>query len=279
MNYYDLILAKKLGGGGGGSVTINPLSVSANGTYSAPTGTAYSPVTVSVSGGGVDTLAERLNNTLSAYSSNDVTSIPTNAFYNASITEVTFPNVTTVGVAAFSGCTLLKSVSMERVTYISQSAFSNCKVLTNVYMPLLSSISGYVFAGASSLSTIDFPNLSICGIGAFAGCSKLADVSLPTLKEVTNQVFRSCTSLRTLTLPVASLLSASAFAGCTKLESLYLQSTAVCSLAATNTFSSSPIVNSSYLGHFGSVFVPSSLLTSYTTATNWASLSARIVGV
>ena len=38
--------------GGGGSVTVNPLSVTQNGTYTAPTGTAYSPVTVNVSGGG-----------------------------------------------------------------------------------------------------------------------------------------------------------------------------------------------------------------------------------
>ena len=34
----------------GGSVTVNPLSVTTNGTYTAPTGPAYSPVTVSVSG-------------------------------------------------------------------------------------------------------------------------------------------------------------------------------------------------------------------------------------
>ena len=34
----------------GSSTTITPLSVSTNGTYTAPTGTAYSPVTVAVSG-------------------------------------------------------------------------------------------------------------------------------------------------------------------------------------------------------------------------------------
>ena len=36
----------------GGGVTVEPLSVTANGTYTAPTGKAYSPVTVNVSGGG-----------------------------------------------------------------------------------------------------------------------------------------------------------------------------------------------------------------------------------
>lgn len=39
-------------GGGGSEITVNPLSVTSNGTYTAPTGTAYSPVTVNVSSGG-----------------------------------------------------------------------------------------------------------------------------------------------------------------------------------------------------------------------------------
>lgn len=36
--------------GGGGGVTVEPLSVTANGTYTAPSGKAYSPVTVDVAG-------------------------------------------------------------------------------------------------------------------------------------------------------------------------------------------------------------------------------------
>lgn len=36
------------GGGGGGDITVESKSISANGTYTAPTGKAYSPVTVSV---------------------------------------------------------------------------------------------------------------------------------------------------------------------------------------------------------------------------------------
>lgn len=39
------------GGGGGGGVTVTPLSITENGTYTAPSGTAYSPVTVDVAGG------------------------------------------------------------------------------------------------------------------------------------------------------------------------------------------------------------------------------------
>ena len=49
MSYYDILLAKQLsGGGGGGDITVESLSVTANGTYSAPTGKAYSPVEANV---------------------------------------------------------------------------------------------------------------------------------------------------------------------------------------------------------------------------------------
>lgn len=67
MSYYNVLLAKKLGGGGGGSsVTVEPLSVTQNGTYTAPTGTAYDPVEVNVSGGSPETWV--LNNTPSPFS-------------------------------------------------------------------------------------------------------------------------------------------------------------------------------------------------------------------
>lgn len=45
-------------GGGGGSITVEALSVTTNGTYTAPTGKAYSPVTVNVSGGSSLPVAE-----------------------------------------------------------------------------------------------------------------------------------------------------------------------------------------------------------------------------
>lgn len=48
MNYFDILLAKKLNGGGGGDITVESLSVTENGTYTAPSGKAYTPVTVEV---------------------------------------------------------------------------------------------------------------------------------------------------------------------------------------------------------------------------------------
>lgn len=47
MDYFDILLAKKLEGGGGGDVTIEQLDVTENGTYSEP-GKAYRPVIVNL---------------------------------------------------------------------------------------------------------------------------------------------------------------------------------------------------------------------------------------
>lgn len=46
--FYEQIIENAGGGGGGGSTTIVPLSVDHNATFTAPEGTAYSPVTVNV---------------------------------------------------------------------------------------------------------------------------------------------------------------------------------------------------------------------------------------
>jgi len=47
----------------------------------------------------------------------------------------------------------------------------------------------------------------------------------------------------------------------------------------TTIFSNTPIHLSTYLGYFGSIYVPASLLASYKTATNWATYSNRMVGI
>jgi hypothetical protein len=49
MNLFELAIAKKINGGGGSEPVIEPLSVTDNGEYSAPSGVdGYSPVTVNV---------------------------------------------------------------------------------------------------------------------------------------------------------------------------------------------------------------------------------------
>lgn len=55
MDFYEIMLQQKLaGGGGGGDVSVESLSITENGTYTASSGHAYSPVIVSVSSSAED---------------------------------------------------------------------------------------------------------------------------------------------------------------------------------------------------------------------------------
>lgn len=47
LDLFDVLLLRKFGGGGS-SITVEPLTVTSNGTQTAPSGKAYSPVTVNV---------------------------------------------------------------------------------------------------------------------------------------------------------------------------------------------------------------------------------------
>ncbi len=73
--------------GSGGSVSVAPLSVTQNGVYTAPEGTAYSPVTVSVSGGNTPAVEKQVNfidydgtilHSYTATEANALTALPSN---------------------------------------------------------------------------------------------------------------------------------------------------------------------------------------------------------
>jgi len=64
------------------------------------------------------------------------------------------------------------------------------------------------------------------------------------------------------------------------LVSLYITSVTRVPTLGAGAFSSTPIGGySAKAGRYGSVYVPSSLVNSFKTATNWAAVSSRIVGV
>lgn len=105
-------------------------------------------------GGGTDYLPMFLNNTLTEYSSDEITELPTSAFQSKSIQRITlpnitklpnyafryskligiyaddFPNLTVTGGWGFQGCTDLEFVALKSCNNISISSFSGCTSLT-----------------------------------------------------------------------------------------------------------------------------------------------------
>ena len=188
------------------------------------------------------------------------TVLPYYAFaYCYELSKISFPNCTSIGSYAFFYCSSLMAASFPSCTAIASSAFYGCQALT----------------------TISFPKCTTINPGAFRGCSQLTTVNLPYCTTIQSAVFYGCYALSMVSLPQCTSIGSSAFRNCVNLISLYLMGSSIPTLYLPSlTFNSTPISNySASAGQFGSIYVPSSLLSSYKTTTGWSLFSSRFVGV
>ena len=142
-----------------------------------------------------------------------VTSIGYAAFSGCSgLTSVTIPeSVTTIGGSAFSGCSGLTSITIpESVTTIGGSAFSGCSGLTSITIPEgVTSIDKYAFDDCSGLTSITIPN-SVTSIGdwAFSGCSGLTSINIPSnVTSIYEHTFFFCKALTEVSLNSNAIVS------------------------------------------------------------------------
>ena len=220
--------------------------------------------------------------------------------YCSNLTSISFPVCTSIGAFAFANCSKIETAIFPSCTLIGTSAFYNCISLTSISFPVCTSINSYAFNCCSNLTSINFPscitisyyafcrcinltsiNFSLCttiGSYAFSGCSNLTSISFPVCTTIGPYVFSGCTNLISVSFPACVSIGNYIFSGCFKLSQAYFMGSSIVSIGA-GIFYNTPMQYSSYLGYFGSIYVPSSLLNSYKTATNWAQYSSRMVGI
>lgn len=194
------VLQGKAGGGGGATpAVIEPLSVTENGTYTAPDGVdGYSPVSVNVPIP-EDELAMLVMNTLTDVNNRTVTSVRSRAFQGATrLKTVNLPNATSIGTYAFYGCSGLLTVNLPTATSIPSSCFYTCTSATRIDLGAAKSIAGYGLYTCQSLKELILrrsdaictlsasTSLSNSGIALGKGYVYVPSALIDTYKAATN---------------------------------------------------------------------------------------------
>lgn len=206
-------------------------------------------------------------------------SIGTNAFSRCTmLTSAIFPSCSMIWGGAFTYCSALSQISFPECKSIGNSAFGFCKSLTEINLPSCLSIGAFAFQQCLSLKTVSLPLCTSIGSSIFAG-DPISYIYLPSCKNIANYGLTGCEHLSEVSLPACTSIGNYAFSNCRLLEKLYLLGSSVPNLANSSAFYGTPIMSSTALGYFGSIYVLSSLYSAFIAATNWSYFSSRFVSM
>lgn len=158
--------------------------------------------------------------------------------------------ITTFRPHAFLGASKLETVICESVTAVGESALNTLTKLTTVKLPSAKTFSSY----------------------ALAGCKALPLIVLPAVTSMAAETFKACTALTTIDLGVSAAIanySQRVFQNCSNLTTLIIRKSSVMYLQFVNDFDGTPFA-SGKAG--GTLYVPSALVASYKSATNWSAI-------
>ena len=203
--------------------------------------------------GGVDYLENRVvaNNgsTPYAYENNNITQLVECAFaYDLNLTS-------------FSSTSVTRFVSGS-----DNKTFYNCTNLLTVNIPNLETLCSNCFADCRNLQTVNLPKVNFMQNSTFSNCRQLTTINM--FENYTDTIktycFYYCTSLQNINIHNSTSIGSNVFGYCSALTDITITKTSVCTLSATNAFAN--------IGHTVTIHVPSSLIASYQTATNWSTL-------
>lgn len=165
--------------------------------------------------------------------------------------------VETIQARAFFEFQGITEVTIEGDPYIGTNAFQNCRNLETLNTPNLTklksgyySVTSYAFQGCSKLKGVVFPSYGNNGIDSynFQNCTALTYADFKDLNKIGGADVFTNTGLNVLVIRRTS---------------------GVTTLQGVNNFNSSPFASN---GTGGKLYVPSALISSYQSATNWSTL-------
>ena len=231
----------------------------------------------------VDSIIDR---SITEFKDNTITEIGDGAFAHcASLADISLPNLTDFlgdhnNYGAFRACkgiTELTNQQIPSVTNLNFSAFRDCSI-TKVSLPNVTKLGWYALQG-NQITSLDLPNLQNMDMNGAPGLhSSVTRLVFPSLTYMNSYAFSGnsyieCFEFGCTSDEVIFIGATSNFNLCNNLKALIIRSASVATLGGTN-FNNTPIGKGT-----GYIYVPGSLVTSYTSATNWSTYAEQFRGI
>lgn len=187
-------------------------------------------------------------------------------------------NVTTVGASAFRDYSSLLDIYLPNVTSIDNSGFTSCHGLTTIndaQFPKLENVNADAFRYSQNIASIFLSKLTASRNSCFANLYKNKTVVLPAWVGTSGnsgyEMFQDNRILESVDLGVNSArIYQYMFRNCNKLGILVIRSASVCPLNNADAFDNTPMKG--YNSQTATIYVPSNLIESYKTASNWSTI-------
>lgn len=166
--------------------------------------------------------------------------------------------------------TIPGDIVLSSTTSIVTYAFYGNSMLKSVSAPNVKSIGAYAFYNCDSFTSLNAPNVTSLGKWALAE-GGISEVVFPLVTAIPERCFSGCFQIKKADWGAVESIAINAFYYCSKLTTLILRKEdAIATLANTNA------LGNQFKTGAGYIYVPSALVDSYKSATNWSTFAAHI---
>lgn len=182
-------------------------------------------------------------------------------FYAGTNTVLNFANITHIQDNFFYYYSVITEVSCPNLISVGYRAFGNLNSLSTIQLPKLQTIGNWAFSNCSNLINVLLPEAITIGASAFRGDTGLVNLTLPKARTIDIWCFQGNTSLERVELPSVTSIGSYAFYDSSNIRQLILSGNTICVLQ-------NQIFNTHNLAN-GGIYVPDDLVNTYKEATNW----------
>lgn len=164
--------------------------------------------------------------------------------------------------------THIRSEALVELT--SAGCFAEQTQLISADLPNLIRCHDKLFFNCKSLTSVNLPKANYIGANAHEGNTSLENIKYPSAATVYTASFRYANNLKTVEIGVTTNFARTGvFMGCDSFDTLILRGNEMSTLSSINNFDGGAFAEDA---SGGTIYVPSALIESYKTATNWSVL-------